>query len=238
MTRSVAIVQSCYIPWKGYFDLIASVDEFILFDDRQFTRRDWRNRNRIKTPQGSQWLTIPVETKGRYHQRIDETTIGDPRWAEQHWKTIVHNYAAAPYFADYRDRLETLYETATDPRLSVVNRHFLEAIGELLGITTTLSWSTDYEAEGTKTERLVSLCRAAAATHYLSGPSARSYLDESAFAAAGIDVEYFDYSDYPEYEQLHPPFDHAVTVLDLILNTGPEAPRYMKAVGAAAGQRA
>jgi hypothetical protein len=238
MTRSVAIVQSCYIPWKGYFDLIASVDEFILYDDRQFTRRDWRNRNRIKTPQGSQWLTIPVETKGRYHQRIDETVIGDPRWAEQHWKTIVHNYAGAPYFPDYREQLEALYESATASRLSVVNRRFLEAIGRLLGITTTLSWSTDYEAEGTKTERLVSLCRAAEATHYLSGPSARSYLDESAFAAAGIDLQYFDYSDYPEYEQLHPPFDHAVTVLDLILNTGPEAPRYMKVAGAAAGQRA
>src|SRR3954447_12304801 len=157
MTKAVAIVQSCYIPWKGYFDLIASVDEFILYDDRQFTRRDWRNRNRIKTPQGSQWLTIPVETKGRYHQRIDEIAIGHPRWAEQHWKTIVHHYAAAPYFADYRDRLEALYESATASRLSVVNRRFLEAIGELLGITTRLSWSTDYEAEGTKTDRLVAL---------------------------------------------------------------------------------
>jgi hypothetical protein len=238
MTKSVAIVQSCYIPWKGYFDLISSVDEFILFDDRQFTRRDWRNRNRIKTPQGSQWLTIPVETKGRYHQRIDETVISDPGWARQHWKTIVHNYASAPSFPHYRERLEALYESASDPRLSAVNRHFLEAINELLGIGTTLSWSTDYEAEGARTERLVSLCRAAEATHYLSGPSARSYLDEAAFADAGIEVSYFDYADYPEYEQLYAPFDHAVTILDLILNTGPDAPRYMKAVGAAAGQRA
>ena len=238
MTKSVAIVQSCYIPWKGYFDLISSVDEFILFDDRQFTRRDWRNRNRIKTPQGSQWLTIPVETKGRYHQRIDETVISDPGWARQHWKTIVHNYASAPSFPHYRERLEALYESASDPRLSAVNRHFLEAINELLGIGTTLSWSTDYEAEGARTERLVSLCRAAEATHYLSGPSARSYLDEGAFADAGIEVSYFDYADYPEYEQLYAPFDHAVTILDLILNTGPDAPRYMKAVGAAAGQRA
>ncbi len=237
MTRSVAIVQSCYIPWKGYFDLIGSVDEFILYDDRQFTRRDWRNRNRIKTPQGTQWLTIPVQTKGRYHQRIDETVIGDSRWAQQHWKTIAHNYAAAPYFEDYREQLETLYETATDSRLSMVNRHFLEAINRILGITTTLSWSTDYGAEGAKTDRLVALCRAAEATHYVSGPRARSYLDEAAFAEAGIEVAYFDYSDYPEYEQLHPPFDHAVTVLDLILNTGSEAPRYMKAAGAAAGQR-
>jgi hypothetical protein len=238
MTKAVAIVQSCYIPWKGYFDLIASVDEFILFDDRQFTRRDWRNRNRVKTPQGSQWLTVPVETKGRYHQRIDETLISDPAWAAQHWKTIVHNYAAAPYYGHYREQLEELYERASDERLSVVNRHFLEAVNALLGIDTVLMWSTDYEAEGTKTERLVSLCRAAGATAYVSGPRAREYLDEAAFAAAGIDLSYFDYSGYPEYEQLYPPFDHAVTILDLLLNAGPDAPRYLKAVAAPAGERA
>jgi hypothetical protein len=237
MARSVAIVQSCYVPWKGYFDLIASVDEFILYDDRQFTRRDWRNRNRIKTPQGLQWLTIPVETKGRYHQRIDETVISNPTWAEHHWKTIVHNYAAAPSFPDLRDWLELLYRSAGDLRLSAVNRHFLAAINDLLGINTRLSWSTDYEAEGTKTARLVALCQAAAATHYVSGPRARSYLDEGAFAEAGIELSYFDYSEYPEYRQLHPPFDHAVTILDLILNTGTEAPRYLKQVGAAVGQR-
>ena len=234
----IAILQSNYIPWKGYFDLIASVDEFILYDDRQFTRRDWRNRNRIKTQQGTQWLTIPVETKGRYEQRIDETLISDPAWAQQHWKTLVHTYAAAPYFAEYRELLEGLYGSATQSRLSLVNRHFLEAINELLGIGTTLSWSTDYEAEGARSERLVSLCRAAEATHYLSGPRARDYLDEALFADAGVEVSYFDYDGYPAYEQLHPPFDHAVTILDLILNTGPNAPRYMKAVGAPAGQRA
>jgi hypothetical protein len=238
MTKAVAIVQSCYIPWKGYFDLIASVDEFILYDDRQFTRRDWRNRNRIKTPQGAQWLTIPVETKGRYHQRIDETVISDPDWTRHHWKTFVHNYAAAPFFAERRDELESLYDSARDPLLSMVNRHFLEAINAMLGIDTVLSWSTDYEAEGTKTDRLVSLCRAAGATAYLSGPRAQEYLDEQAFADAGLEVSYFDYSGYQEYEQLHPPFDHAVTILDLLVNTGPEAPRYLKAVAAPAGQRA
>ena len=232
--KTVAIVQSCYIPWKGYFDLIASVDEFILYDDRQFTRRDWRNRNRIKTPQGTQWLTIPVETKGRYHQRVDETLISDPGWARQHWKTFAQNYGAAPFFADYRDELESLYETAPGPRLSAVNRHFLEGIGRLLGIGTTLVWSTDYPAEGAKTERLVSLCRAAGATSYVSGPRARDYLDEAAFASASIELSYFDYDGYPEYEQLHPPFDHAVTILDLLVNTGTDAPRYMKAVAAPA----
>ena len=226
--KRVAIVQSCYIPWKGYFDLINLVDEFILYDDRQYTRRDWRNRNRIKTPQGTQWLTIPVDVKGRYDQRIDETRITDPGWAEKHWKTLTHNYGSAPHFGVYREILEALYRRATDQRLSIVNRTFLEAINDLLGIETPLSWSTDYEAEGMKTARLVSLCREAEATIYLSGPSARDYMDEDLFAQAGIELEYMDYSDYPEYDQPHPPFEHTVTILDLLFSVGEEAPRYMK----------
>ena len=108
MSKRVAIVQSCYIPWKGYFDLINLVDEFILYDDRQYTRRDWRNRNRIKTPQGSQWLTIPVEVKGRFDQRIDETKISELDWAGKHWKTLEHNYRAAPHFEDYAETLRTI----------------------------------------------------------------------------------------------------------------------------------
>jgi hypothetical protein len=226
--KRVAIVQSCYIPWKGYFDLINLVDEFILYDDRQYTRRDWRNRNRIKTPQGSQWLTIPVEVKGRYHQRIDETRISDPDWSERHWQTLVHNYGSAPHFEDYRDRLERLYRKSEDPRLSALNRAFLEELCAILGIETQLSWSTDYQATGEKTERLVSLCEAARATKYLSGPSASDYIDPTLFEEAGIELEYMDYSDYPEYPQLYPPFEHAVTVLDLLFNTGSDAPRYMK----------
>lgn len=230
MAKTIAVVQSCYIPWKGYFDLIASVDEFVLFDDRQFTKRDWRNRNRIKTAQGAQWLTIPVETKGRYLQRIDETLISDERWGELHWRTIAHNYAGAAHFPDYRDQVEALFRTATERRLSAVNRHLLEGINELLGITTALSWSTDYEAAGAKTDRLVALCLAAGATEYLSGPSARAYIEEEKFRAAGIRLEYFDYENYPVYPQVHPPFDHAVSVLDLILNVGPAAQQFMKAL--------
>jgi hypothetical protein len=226
--KRVAIVQSCYIPWKGYFDLINLVDEFILYDDRQYTRRDWRNRNRIKTAQGTQWLTIPVEVKGRYDQRIDEARISDPDWADRHWKTLVHSYASAPYFDHNRETFRSLYEEATDPRLSAVNRRFLEAICRILGIGTRFSWSTDYVAEGTKTERLVSLCLAAGASAYLSGPSARDYMDETLFEAAGIALDYMDYAGYPEYPQLHPPFDHAVSVVDLIFCTGPDAPRFMK----------
>jgi len=230
--KRVAIVQSCYIPWKGYFDLINLVDEFILYDDRQYTRRDWRNRNRIKTPQGTQWLTIPVAVKGRYDQRIDETTISDPGWSQKHWKTLTHNYGSTAHFESYRDTFEEVYDGATDRRLSAVNRRFLEAINDLLGIRTRLSWSTDYETDGARTDRLVSLCLAAGATSYLSGPSARDYMDEALFEEAEIELEYMDYTGYPQYEQPHPPFEHAVTVLDLLFSVGPEAPHYMKSFAA------
>jgi WbqC-like protein family len=230
--KRVAIVQSCYVPWKGYFDLVNLVDEFILYDDRQYTRRDWRNRNRIKTPQGTQWLTIPVKVKGRFEQRIDETLIDDPDWADRHWKTLEHNYSAAPHFGDYAETLSSLYTRLEDRRLSAVNRLFIETICAMLGIETALSWSTEYEAEGTKTDRLVSLCQAAGATTYLSGPSAREYMDESLFEAAGVGVEYMDYSGYPEYTQLYPPFEHEVTALDLLFNTGPKAHCFLKSFAA------
>lgn len=235
--KRVAIIQSSYIPWKGYFDIINSVDEFILYDDRQYTRRDWRNRNAIKTDQGLRWLTIPVQVKGRYLQRIDETLISDPTWNVRHWRSIEQAYAAAPYFGAYRSTICDLYATPSESRLSEVNRRFLEAICSLLGIRTKLSWSTEFEAEGDRTERLVSLCQSAGATEYLSGPSARNYIDESVFASAGISLRYVDYSDYREYPQLHGGFEHGVSIVDLIFNVGPSAPAYMKSFTTQSGAR-
>ncbi|MSO96194.1 MAG: hypothetical protein EXQ81_10470 [Thermoleophilia bacterium] len=233
MSKRVAIVQSNYIPWKGYFDLIAMVDEFILYDDRQYTRRDWRNRNLLKTPQGARWLTIPVEVKGRYDQRIDETLVSDPSWAADHWAVLTHAYSRADHFASHRVHIAELYrEAAAERHLSLINRRFIKAVCELLGIRTKLSWSTEYAAEGARTERLVALCRAAGATEYLSGPAARAYMDESLFAAAGITLRYMDYSGYPEYPQLHPPFGHHVSIVDLIFNVGDDARRYLKSFGA------
>lgn len=225
--KSVAILQSNYIPWKGYFDLMASVDEFILYDEVQYTRRDWRNRNRLKSPSGVRWLTIPVEVKGRYLQRIDETRVTGPEWAERHWSTLVSWYSQAPGFELYAPSVEDLYRSAPHPLLTDINRHFLEGLRDLLGVTTRLSSSADYPATGRKTERLVGICLAAGATHYLSGPAARAYLDEDAFRAEGIEVLWMSYDGYPEYPQLHPPFEHHVSVLDLIFNTGADAPRYM-----------
>jgi hypothetical protein len=227
--KRVAIVQSSYVPWKGYLDLIRRVDEFVLLDDAQFTKRDWRSRNRIKTAQGPIWLTVPVQVRGRYHQRIDETLVADAAWAQRHWTTIEQAYARSPGFDAIRDVLRDAYERAgAEERLSLVNRTLLEALCGLLGIRTPLVWSTDYGSEGQRTERLVHLCRRAGATTYLSGPAAQAYLDEEAFRAVGVEVEWMRY-DYPEYPQPHGPFEHAVSAIDLLASVGPErAPGYLE----------
>ena len=225
MSKRVAILQSSYIPWKGYFDLIRKVDEFIFYDDAQYTKRDWRNRNQIKTKDGLLWLSIPVEVKGKFTQAIKDVSIVDPSWSTQHFKSIAGAYAKAPRFQEYRGVLEELYRGATSTRLSEVNRRFVEGLARILGIGTKLSWSMDYELPEGRVERLVALCKQAGATSYLSGPAAKDYIEQDAglFAEAGIEVGYIDYSNYPEYPQLHPPFEHHVSVIDLILNAGPEA---------------
>lgn len=221
--RRVAIVQSSYIPWKGYFDLIRAADAFILLDDVQFTKRDWRSRNRIKTKDGLAWLTVPVHTKGRFEQRILDTTISDPGWARRHWQTLQGAYARAPFFEAYAPAIEPLYAHPVSDRLSEVNAALLRAACGALGITTPITWSTDYERRDGRNERLLDLCVQAGATEYLSGPSARGYLDTAAFAAAGIAVRFADYRGYPEYPQPHPPFAHDVTALDLLFSVGPAA---------------
>ncbi len=227
MPKTVAIVQSNYVPWKGYFDLMASVDEFILYDDMQYTRRDWRNRNRFKSPAGVRWLTIPVQVKGRYLQRIDETRVSDSDWAAKHWSTLGAWYRQAPFFERYRPVLEEVYLGMTDDRLSLINRRLIETLAELLGVRTPIRWSTEYAASGSKTQRLLSLCRAAGATCYLSGPAARDYLDEASFRRHGVEVKWMSYEGYPPYEQPHPPFEHHVSALDLLFSVGDEAPRYL-----------
>ncbi len=180
--KSAAILQSCYIPWKGYFDLVNSVDEFILYDEVQYTRQDWRNRNRIKTETGSRWLTIPVTINGLYSQRLDDTKVADPAWTTRHWNTLRQSYRLAPWFSFYATEIQAAYaKCAKESRLSKVNRVLLEAICEILGIRTRLTWSTEYAATGGKTERLVNLCRHVGADVYVSGPRARDYLDESLF---------------------------------------------------------
>lgn len=229
MSKTVAIVQSNYVPWKGYFDLVRTADEFVLYDDVQYTRRDWRNRNRIKTADGLQWLTIPVEVKGKYTQRIRDTRVSDHDWAASHWARIRNAYAKAPHLRAVTELLGDLYaEAARLDFLSDVNERFLRAICDRLGITTRITSSADYDTSNPDpTGRLLDVCTQAGATEYLSGPAAKAYLDESPFARAGITVRYMDYAGYPEYPQLHGPFEHAVSVLDLLVMTGPRATEYL-----------
>ena len=229
--KKVAILQSNYIPWKGYFDLIAAVDEFILYDDMQYTRRDWRNRNLIKTPQGPQWLTVPVKVKGKYEQTIRETEIDGTQWAANHWKSLSLNYRRAKYFDEVSTWLQALYEAQPDASISELNRRFIMAVCTYLGIHTEISHSWDYHLRDGKSERLADLCVQAGATQYISGPAARSYLDEQIFADLGIDVVWFDYTGYPEYPQLWGEFVHGVSILDLLFNCGSESRLSMKHLG-------
>jgi hypothetical protein len=228
--KKVAILQSNYIPWKGYFDMIAAVDEFILYDDMQYTRRDWRNRNQIKTPQGVQWITVPVLVKGKYDQKIKDTQIEGSNWASTHWKALAMNYSRAQHFDEIAVWLKPLYLAETYTHLSLLNRHFIEAVCNYLGIKTVISNSSVYPLLDGRTERLANLCRNAGGTEYISGPSAKDYVDEKIFTDMGIKLTWFDYAGYPEYPQLWGEFTHGVTVLDLLFNCGKDAHKYMKYV--------
>lgn len=224
----IMISQSNYIPWKGFFDAINSVDTYVIYDEVQYTRRDWRNRNKIKTPQGTTWLSIPVDVKGKYSQRISETRVSSSDWSDLHWKTLKHTYSKAPYFKDLAPIFERAYEEVKlMPHLSDINEHFLKLICKLLEIKTQLVQSTRFALQDGRCERILGICKDLKATHYLSGPSAKGYIDEHLFKVEGIEVDYFDFTNYPEYPQLHPPYDPAVTILDLLFMTGPTAPRYI-----------
>jgi len=226
--KKIAILQSNYIPWKGYFDLINMVDEFVLYDDMQYTRRDWRNRNKIKTPNGLVWLTIPVEVKGKYFQKISETKVNEKDWAKKHWQSITHNYSKSKYFKEYKDVFEELYLNCDEEYLSQINYKFIVAINEMLGINTKIRWSSEFELIDGQTEKLLGICKDCNAGIYLSGPAAKDYFDEELAKKENIRVEWMDYSGYNEYEQLHLPFEHGVTILDLIFNEGSNTSKFMK----------
>jgi WbqC-like protein family len=225
----IAIIQSCYVPWKGFFDLIGRCDEYVVLDRVQYAKRHWHNRNRIKTAAGLEWLTIPVLSKGRYEQPIDEVEIEKP-WTDKHWRALELAYRRAPFFEALAPTVRNWYERAdNEKRLTDVNALFLREIASLLGLGTRIVRDTAYPSHGAKTERLLAIARAAGADRYLSGPSAKAYFDEALFVAAGVAVEWMSYEGYPEYPQLHGKFEHQVSVLDLLFNTGPDAPRYFHA---------
>lgn len=215
----VVVIQSNYIPWKGYFSLIAEADTFVFYDDVQFTKNDWRNRNRIKTPNGPLWLTIPV---GQALDRlINEVELTDSSWQKKHFKSLQFSYQKAPYFERYLDFLKETYLNTTWRNLSELNQFLIKTIAtEFLGISCRFENSSDYQLKGTKEDRLLDLLSQVGATEYISGPAARDYLSPSRFENLGIKLTYFDYRGYPEYPQLHPPFIHEVSILDVLFHCG------------------
>jgi hypothetical protein len=233
MPRTVVILQSNYLPWRGYFDLLQQADEVVLLDSVQYTRRDWRNRNRIKTPQGPIWITVPVEAKGRYFQAIDETRVTSPEWAERHKRSIELAYRRAAGFSETAPWLfEAISAAAEETLLSSLNEQLLRAVLGRLAIRTPLRRCTqildrDSMRDMEPTGRLVALCSALSATRYLSGPSAQAYLDQAAFTAVGIEVAWMDYGGYPAYPQMWGDFEPYLSIVDLLMNTGKDAARYV-----------
>jgi hypothetical protein len=227
--KRVAVLQSSYVPWKGYFDLLASVDEFIFYEDAQFTKSDWRNRNLIKTPLGTKWLTVPVETKGLFGQKIRDVSVASPNWQTDHWNVLTANYRNSPGFGEAVKFLEDLYVGPLSSNLSVLNMHLIKEISAYLRIKTKLTSSGSYPlGSKERTEKLVNLCVSAEASIYVSGPKARDYLDESKFESAGIQVEWHTYGPYPEYPQSFGDFVHEVSILDLLFNCGRESHKYFR----------
>jgi hypothetical protein len=220
--KRIAIIQSAYVPWRGFFDLIGRCDEYVIFDTVQYAKRHWHNRNKVLTPNGPIWITIPVATKSRFEQPIQDVTVSEP-WADKHWRTIEANYRRAPHFDTLGPRIESLYAaTAGEMLLTRINELFLREVARTLGLRTEITRDLQYEPVGSKTTRLLDICLKAKATHYLSGPSARDYLDENAFREAGIAVEWMQYPPYPVYPQVWGGFEPAVSVIDLLLNAGPD----------------
>ena len=228
--KSIAILQSNYVPWKGYFDLIAAVDEFLIFDEVQYTRRDWRNRNKIVVQGTVKWLTIPVKTKGRFYGPIEEIETDGCDWAEQHWLTITHAYRRAPYFTEYRAVFEAAYQRAASlVRLTEINEHFLRTITGLLAIETPIMRANIVpRATHLPTDRLVEICLGRMAREYVSGPAARAYIEGEKFSAAGVALKYADYSGYPAYEQHASAFEHGVSIIDLLMRCGLTARGHLK----------
>ncbi|MDO9578407.1 MAG: WbqC family protein [Candidatus Cloacimonadales bacterium] len=215
----IAILQSNYIPWKGYFHIIQSVDHFVFLDTAQYTVRDWRNRNQIKTPAGKLWLTVP--TNGSQNMKINEVKIDNSQnWAEEHLLTLERNYSRTPFFADFRDFLKKVFLENTWEYLSDLNQYLIVEISRFLEIDTEFHLSTEFILPPGKNEKIISIIHQLAGTEYLSGPAAKSYIDEDLFAINDIKVSYMDYSKYPVYKQSWGDFAHDVSIFDLLFCVG------------------
>jgi hypothetical protein len=213
----VAVLQSNYIPWKGYFDLINEVDLFIFYDEVKYTKNDWRNRNQIYTRNGLQWLSIPIAASA-VKGKISEVQIEPLKWQALHHKSLALGYSKAPYFRQLDELITDYLLEKQWHSLKELNHYLIRRIAGSIGIKTTIEDSTRYSLEGDRVSRLLGLLSQAGATTYVSGPSARDYLTgtEGEFARRGIQLVYKQYPEYPPYRQLCEPFQQHVSIVDLI----------------------
>ncbi len=221
----IAIMQPTYLPWLGYFDLLDQVDLFVLLDSVQFTKRSWQQRNRIKTPRGLEWLTVPVAVSGRYHQTIQEASIEDAGFWKKHVRAIELNYRRAAHFSDTFAGLASVYENGAPwDRLVDLNTRLIEWLAERLGIPTSVRTASSLGVEGKRSGLLAEICQELGATEYLSALGSAVYLlgEMHEFTGRGIEVRFHNYS-HPGYEQLFPPFAPYASVIDLLLNEGPRS---------------
>ena len=223
----VTILQPSYLPWLGFFEQMHRSDQFVLYDDVQFTRRDWRNRNRIRVQEGSVWLTVPVIQKNKYEQNLLETKIDNSTsWKRKHLESIRCHYSKTPFFDLYFPWCEKTFNREWNFLLDLS----LETIQYLKGklkINTPLLRSSELGESGNKSERLISICKQLGATQYLSGESARNYISEKDFSDQGIGLEYQNYQ-HPEYPQRYDGFVPLLSTIDLLFNCGDKSMGFLK----------
>ena len=224
--RSVAVIQSNYIPWKGYFDIIHDVDLFIFHDDLQYTKNDWRNRNRVYAPDGPKWLAIPVGTDEK--RLILDVRFENNKWQKDHYNKICSYYKKAPFFSQYEYFIREVYLEREWDYLYELNRFIIKRISnEFLGIETQFEDSRSFITQGTKQDKLLSMLVSAKANTYISGPAAKEYIIEPEFQKAEIHIVWKNYDGYPEYPQMHNQFYHNLSILDLLFNVGDCAANYI-----------
>lgn len=215
----VSINQPAYLPWLGYFHRIAASDVHVVLDHVQFEKNSFTNRNRIRTPEGSSWLTVPVLTKGRFGASISSIEVADDRWAAKHLATLEQYYRRTPFYKEHEAFMRETYDNRWQ-RLAPLNDHITAYLRGAFDIGTSTVRSSELAVGGTKSELVLNICRELGATVYLSGALGRGYLQEDEFAEAGIDVRYQDYR-HPTYPQAFPGFEPNMAAIDLLLNCGP-----------------
>ena len=230
----VTIHQPEHLPWLGFFHKAAQSDLFVLLDQVQYRKNYFQNRNRLRAARGAVWVTVPVLTKGRPDQMINEVEIngvGSPRWAAKYWRSLEQLYGRAPYWAAHAAFFSDVCRTPW-ARLNELNERIIHYLFEAFGLSTRTIYASALNVSGQRSELLLDICRKVGAQTYVSGISGRTYLDREAFARAGIDVRFQEFH-HPIYRQLHEPFMPCMAAVDLLFNYGPASAKMLNGVGVA-----